>query len=90
MDSQSIRILLIVLIAVVLGGGIPFFIYLGLRRDKTSLQISMLQKAARYSQQPWKKEEEDLKELARRVAELKNSRKAGGPSEQAENHTQEE
>jgi hypothetical protein len=60
--------------------GIPAVLYLSLRRGHDANAISLMRHAVGRARQPWKDEEEDLAELARRVAELQakeSSRKEG-------------
>jgi hypothetical protein len=52
--------------------------YLAGRRGESIEQIELLKRAANRARSPWKSEDEDLKELARKVKEIED--KAGKSS----------
>lgn len=69
MDTS--RVLLIVCLTLFLVIGINAAIYVALSRKNTVSQVELFRRASQAAQDPWKSENDDLKELSRRVAELK-------------------
>ncbi|UCH59194.1 MAG: hypothetical protein JSV61_13370 [Anaerolineales bacterium] len=51
--------------------GINAAIYASIRRGNTVGQIELLRKAAKRARNPWEDEDEALKELSKRVSELR-------------------
>jgi hypothetical protein len=68
---DTTKILLVVCLTLVIVIGINAMIYAALRRGNDVGQIELLRRAVRRTRQPWQAEDEALKELAQRVAELK-------------------
>lgn len=69
---------LVLCLVLVLGLGVPISMYLAGRRGESIEQIELLKRAANRARSPWKSEDEDLKELARKVKEIED--KAGKSS----------
>jgi hypothetical protein len=78
MDPKYLFILCLVLFIVV---GINAAIFATLRRKNEIGQIELIRRAVKRAQNPWEDEEEALKELAKRVGELKSD-----PVSAAEDH----
>jgi hypothetical protein len=66
------RFLLIACLTVIIGVGIPAGIYFMFRRENRAEFIQIIQKSSQEIRNPFRKDQEDMDELARRVAELKN------------------
>jgi len=69
---------LVLCLVLVLGLGVPISMYLAGRRGESIEQIELLKRAANRARSPWKSEDEDLEELARKVKEIED--KAGKSS----------
>lgn len=65
------RAALVIFLTVFIVIGVNALIYLSLRKRSSIGQIEMMRRAARRARNPWEDEENDLRELSRRVAELK-------------------
>lgn len=61
---------LVLCIVLILGLGLPISMYLAGRRGKSIEQIELLKRAANRARSPWKSEDDDLEELARKVKEI--------------------
>jgi hypothetical protein len=64
------NILLVICLVVLLAAGVPAMIYAGLRGRGSIGQIELLRRAGTRIQKPWKPEDDNLAELAKRVEEL--------------------
>jgi hypothetical protein len=62
---------LIIIVTIILVAAVNAIIYLSLRRRDQIGQIDLFKRAAGGARQPWAREDSDLEELSRRVAELK-------------------
>ena len=69
MDTS--KILLVVCITLVAVAVLNAAIYAAFRRGNEAGQIELLKRAVRRSRQPWQTEDDALRELAKRVEELK-------------------
>ena len=69
--SKAGLVVAVTLIAVVVLNAV---IYLALRRGKTIQQIELLRRAVKRARHPWETEDENLKELSQRVAQLKQEK----------------
>lgn len=65
------RAALVIFLTLVIVIGVNVLIYLSLRNRSSIGQIEMLRRAARRARNPWEDEDNDLRELSRRVAEFK-------------------
>ncbi len=65
------RAALVIFLTLIIVIGVNALIYLSLRKRSSIGQIEMMRRAARRARNPWEDEENDLRELSRRVAELK-------------------
>jgi hypothetical protein len=72
---EPARLFLIVCATIIIGVGIPAGLYFMLRRENRSGFMQIMQKSAKEIRQPYKIDQDNMDELARRVAELKNSSK---------------
>jgi hypothetical protein len=75
---EPARLFLIVCATIFIGIGIPAGLYFMLRQENRSGFLQIMQKTASEVRQPFKKDQEQMDELARRVADLKN--KTEGPA----------
>ena len=64
--------------------GFNAMIYAWAKRDQTVGQIELFRRAAHRAQQPWITEDQALKELSEKVAELKNPPQPNGNSGEPE------
>ena len=71
MDYGKATLIICLTIFIVIG--INAGIYVSLRRGTSISQIELLRKAAGQISQPWKKEDNALQELSRRVGELSST-----------------
>jgi uncharacterized membrane protein affecting hemolysin expression len=69
MDASKVPIVLCLALIIVVGVNAAIFAML--RRGNEARQVELLRKAARSLQQPWSSEDQDLKELSRKVAEIR-------------------
>ncbi len=69
MDTGRAALVIFLTLFIVIG--VNALIYLSLRKRSSIGQIEMMRRAARRARNPWEDEENDLRELSRRVAELK-------------------
>lgn len=77
---EPTRLFLIVCATIFIGVGIPAGLYFMLRRENRSGFMQIMQKSASELRQPFKKDQDNIDELARRVAELnKRGRDKGLP-----------
>jgi hypothetical protein len=65
------QFVLILCATIFIGVGIPAGLYFMFRRDNRAELIQIMQKTSREIRQPFKRDQEQMDELARRVAELK-------------------
>jgi hypothetical protein len=65
------QFVLILCATIFIGVGIPAGLYFMFRRDNRAELIQIMQKTSREMRQPFKRDQEQMDELARRVAELK-------------------
>ena len=72
--AASGSLLLVLGIVLVFGLALPISMYLAGRRGKSIEQIELLKRAANRARSPWKSEDEDLEELARKVEEIQEKR----------------
>jgi hypothetical protein len=79
MDTdRALLVVCITIFAVIL---LNVAIYVSVTRGKSNStvgQIELLRRAARTARSPWEKENQDLQELSRRVADLKQEPKTPG------------
>jgi len=68
---DTTKIILVVCITLAAVAIINAAIFAALRRGNESGQIELFQRAVRRSRQPWQTEDDTLKELAKRVEDLK-------------------
>jgi hypothetical protein len=68
------RLLLIICLTVLIGVGLPAVVYYWARRENITAMMNTLNRAAQATRNPWQKEAQDLDELSRRVAALKEKR----------------
>jgi len=68
---DTTKIILVVCITLAAVAIINAAIFAALRRGNESGQIELFQRAVRRSRQPWQTEDDALKELAKRVEDLK-------------------
>jgi len=68
---------LVLCLVLVLGLGVPISMYLAGRRGDSIEQIDLLKRAANRARSPWKSEDEDLEELARKVQEIEDRGEKG-------------
>ena len=81
------RVLLIFCFVGFLAFAVPATIYFWARRENTSSMVRIMRRAAVTARQPLKKQNEDLEELARRVAALKHEVRDPPPeSDQPDEH----
>jgi hypothetical protein len=78
------RAFLVICITLVIVIGVNAVIFAALRRGNEAGQIELLRRAAKQVKQPWSKEDDALKELSKRVAELKEKRGTSAPGEKGE------
>lgn len=78
------KVALVVCLTLFIVVGINAALLVALRRGKEASQIDLLRRAAHRAQQPWAHEDEALKELSRRVSELKGESEPQGPGVGAE------
>jgi hypothetical protein len=69
MDSSKVPIVICLTVIIVVG--INAAIFGMMRRGNEARQVELLRKAARSLRQPWSSEDQDLKELSRKVAEIR-------------------
>jgi len=67
---------LVICLTIFIVVGINAAIYASLRRGTTIGQIELLRRAAERVSQPWKDEDDALRELSRRVGELKSNKES--------------
>jgi hypothetical protein len=65
------RFILIVCIALGAGIGIPALLIFYLKKENSANLVSSLRKGTETARNPWKKTDQDLEELSRRVQALK-------------------
>lgn len=67
------EVLLVICLTALIGLGVPAMLYAGLRRRGGGSigQIEMMRRAGSEARRPWKREDESLEELAKRVEALK-------------------
>jgi hypothetical protein len=65
------RAILVVCITLFIVIGINAAIYVSVTRKNTIGQIELMRRAAKRARDPWKQENDDLMELSKRVADLK-------------------
>jgi hypothetical protein len=78
------RAFLVICLTLVIVVGVNAVIFSILRRGNEAGQIELLRRAASQVKQPWSKEDDALKELSKRVAELKEKRETIAPEEKGE------
>lgn len=71
MDAS--KLIPVLCLALFIALGINAAIYAALRRGKEAGQIDLLRRAVGRARRPWGEEDDNLKELSRRVAGLKES-----------------
>ena len=69
MDYSKLILVACLVIFIVVGAN--GMIYLMVRRDRSAGAISLFRQASHKARNPWQEEDENLKELSRRVSELK-------------------
>lgn len=69
MDTGRAALVIILTLLIVIG--VNALIYLSLRKRSSIGQIEMMRRAAKRARNPWEDEDNNLRELSRRVAELK-------------------
>ena len=69
--SRAVPIVCVALFLVV---GINAFLFVSLSRKNNVGQIELMRRAAKRARDPWEQETNDLQELSRIVAELKNKK----------------
>jgi len=69
------RVIPIVCIALVIVVGVNAAVYAALHRGNEASQVGLLRRAAKTTRRPWAEEDDNLQELSRRVAELKEIEK---------------
>jgi hypothetical protein len=65
------KIIPVMCLALFIAVGVNAAIYAALRRGKEAGQIDLLRRAVGRARRPWGEEEDNLKELSQRVADLK-------------------
>lgn len=78
------RAALVIVLTLVIVIGVNAAIYVSLRSRKTVGQIELLRRAANRARNPWEDEDNDLRELSRRVAALSGQT---GDEESDEEHS---
>lgn len=78
--DMDIRITFIFCLALVIGVGLPAAAYFFTRGENTVTLAESLRRATQTARQPWKKTDDDLDELARRVDALRGDPENKGAS----------
>jgi hypothetical protein len=78
------KVLPVICLALIIVIGVNAALFVALRRGNEAGQIELFRRAAQRAREPWKAEDEALKELSRRVAALKDSGQVGGEPENRE------
>ena len=78
MDTS--KLIPIMCLALFIAVGVNAAIYAALRRGKEAGQIDLLRRAVGRARRPWGEEEDNLKELSQRVADLKELEEKKGKS----------
>ncbi len=71
----GISLTLVLCVVLVLGLGVPASLYLSARRGGGAQQIELWKRAGDRARNPWKAEDDNLEELARKVDALKDDEK---------------
>jgi hypothetical protein len=75
MDTSKLGLVACLVIFIVIG--VNGMIYLMVRRDRSAGAIELFRRASHKARNPWQEEEESLKELSKRVSELKQKGQNG-------------
>ncbi len=67
---ENPRLILALCVVMVLGLGFPISLLLAARRGEEIREFSLYKKAAKRAKNPWKPEDDQLDELAKRVEKL--------------------
>lgn len=70
------KMLLVICLVALIGGGIPAMLWAGMRGRNSSIrQFDLLRRAGKTAANPWGKENADLAELSKQVEKLKQKPK---------------
>jgi uncharacterized protein HemX len=76
MDGSQLGLVICLTLFIVVG--VNAALYVALRRGNEAGQIELFRRAAQRAREPWKQEDEALRELSRRVAGLQRERSETG------------
>lgn len=68
---ESGNFYLVLCLTILIGVGVPGFLYLGMRRGGGVRQMDMMRRATQRASKPWEHEDKNLEELSQQVEKLR-------------------